>query len=207
MKLTIERLIEKECEARACWKDLSEIEQDEVRDGYQKIYDAGVQSQTSKIEEYSEALCAEQAECVRLHTALEKVVEGQDGDVCPACATEFENGTFNGCGGSIVKEAADLRAENAMMKVALEPFAKACNLAILRAPEGCGIYSYDDSVHPKNNIRLMATDLVVARVAFIASHIDALAAIRDAQFALSEGDQYNKIDALKKLNKLFGARK
>ena len=37
-----EELIRKECETWSCWNDLDELEQDEVTEGYGKIYDAGL---------------------------------------------------------------------------------------------------------------------------------------------------------------------
>lgn len=36
----------------------------------------------------------------------------REGDICPACATEFEAGTFKKCGGTIIKEVQSLRVEN-----------------------------------------------------------------------------------------------
>lgn len=42
--------------------------------------------------------------------------EIRKGDICPACATEFEDGTFKKCGGTIIKEVTFLRDEITRLK-------------------------------------------------------------------------------------------
>ncbi len=44
----------------------------------------------------------------------------RDGDICPSCGGEFEAGSFKECGGRIIKEAVQLRQENAAMKRVVE---------------------------------------------------------------------------------------
>lgn len=49
-------------------------------------------------------------ECDRLRRVNAEIASaGKDGDVCPACGSEFENGTFRECGGTILKERNDYK--------------------------------------------------------------------------------------------------
>lgn len=56
------------------------------------------------------------AEKALLQAAAAEIDSTRNGDICPACATEFEDGTFKKCGGTIIKEVTFLRDEITRLK-------------------------------------------------------------------------------------------
>ena len=57
-----------------------------------------------------------------------KEFESKDGEVCPACATEWEKGDMKLCGGTIIKEAVALRAQLAKKELLEEKMDILCSL-------------------------------------------------------------------------------
>lgn len=61
------------------------------------------------------------AECERLRLVNREIASAlKDGDVCPACGASFEKGTFQECGGSLVKERLEAIKECERLKAELE---------------------------------------------------------------------------------------
>lgn len=46
----------------------------------------------------------------------------ENNDVCPACATEFEGGTFKKCGGRLISEVTQLRSQVERMRTELDAY-------------------------------------------------------------------------------------
>lgn len=96
-----------------------------------------------------------------------KEFENKDGEVCPACATEWEKGTMKLCGGILVKEAVELRAEvkrlhdkydlQLLVKQLKEKDAERLRYKALYEDYSCEV---DELQHERENLRTENTRLV-----------------------------------------------